>query len=386
MVPGDGIASSEEVCAAAEVAADRLILFGMDRLAAKNGSVISSALFGALAGSGALPFPREAFEDAIRASGKGVEASLRAFSAAFERARNPEEFSEPGPSAPARPKAQGPARLLREWEALAARTAALPGPAQDMALRGLRKVVAFQDLGYGREYLDRVTAFAAHDNADRGFELTTEAAKHVANAMTYDDIIRVAGLKTRARRFARIDAEMKTGENPVELTEFFHPRAEEIASLLPARIGQRVENSPKWMARLDRWFNRGRRLKTRRIGPFLLLYTLGGLRSYRRKSRRHAVEQAHLDAWQAHCLAAADTDHGLAAELLRCRRLIKGYSDTHARGLSKFARVMAAAELLEGREDAAQWVARLREAALQDEKGTALDGAILTVESFAAPC
>ena len=45
----------------------------------ENGSVISAAMFGALAGSGALPFAREAYEATIRAGGKGVEPSLRAF-------------------------------------------------------------------------------------------------------------------------------------------------------------------------------------------------------------------------------------------------------------------------------------------------------------------
>ena len=86
-----------------------------------------------------------------------------------------------------------------------------------------------------------------------------------------------------------------------------------------------------------------------------------------------------------HCLDAVAKDYGFAAELLRCRRLIKGYSDTHARGLSKFDRVIEAAELVRGRKDAADWVARLREAALQDEAGTALDGAIETVRSFTNP-
>ena len=36
----------------------------------------------------------------------------------------------------------------------------------------------------------------------------------------------------------------------------------------------------------------------------------------------------------------------------------------------------------EGREDAAEWMARIREAALQDPEGTALDGALETVRSF----
>ena len=48
--------------------------------------MISAALFGALAGSGALPFPREAYEAAIRDAGLGVEASLRAFGRAHDAA------------------------------------------------------------------------------------------------------------------------------------------------------------------------------------------------------------------------------------------------------------------------------------------------------------
>ena len=55
--PGDGRASSEKVRAAAEAASKRFIAFDMERIAAEAGSVISASLLGALAGSGALPFP-----------------------------------------------------------------------------------------------------------------------------------------------------------------------------------------------------------------------------------------------------------------------------------------------------------------------------------------
>ncbi len=44
-----------------------------------------STMFGALAASGALPFARAAFEEAIRAGGSGVEVEPRAFNAAFEQ-------------------------------------------------------------------------------------------------------------------------------------------------------------------------------------------------------------------------------------------------------------------------------------------------------------
>src|SRR6185437_5112171 len=56
-------------------------------LAEDAGSVISSSLLGALAGSEALPFTREAYEEAIKASGRGVEPSLAAFALGFEAAR-----------------------------------------------------------------------------------------------------------------------------------------------------------------------------------------------------------------------------------------------------------------------------------------------------------
>ena len=94
--PGDGRASSEKVRAAAEQASKRFIGFDMEKVAVDAGSMISASLFGALAGSGALPFPRESYEDTIRASGRGVKASLAAFADAYERTRRlVEEGIEP---------------------------------------------------------------------------------------------------------------------------------------------------------------------------------------------------------------------------------------------------------------------------------------------------
>jgi indolepyruvate ferredoxin oxidoreductase beta subunit len=388
-VPGDGVASAEEVRAAAEIAASRLVLFDMERTALEQGSVISASLFGALAGSGALPFERPAFEAAIRSGGRGVEASLRAFDAAFKKATSnavdaAEAAEAVAPAERSEIKPSGAGKLIAAWKALLTRMDDWPEPVRDMAMLGLRKAVDFQDTTYGGKYIERLAGVLKRDRADREYRLTIEAAKYIANAMAYDDVIRVADLKTRGRRFDRIRSEMGTPEDAVlKLTEFMHPRAEEIAGMLPAGLGRRVEANPAAMEWIDRLFNRGRRLRTDRSLPFLTLYVLGGLRGYRRRTWRHAVEQAHCDQWLATALGYVDTDYDLAVEVIRCRRLIKGYSDTHARGLSKFDRVVGAAQMLAGRDDAAEWLARLREAALQDEKGEALDGAIRTVESFA---
>lgn len=379
--PGNGIANSDEVMAAAQLTAKRFIAADFEALALQNGSVISASLFGALAGSGALPFQRAAFEAAIRGGGKGVEGSLRAFAAAFDAAQAPADTGvtdrKPGVL-----MVKGPARMVAEWHRLMAKAAGLPAPVAEMALPGLRKVVEFQDLAYGAEYLDWLSTVIRLDDAGHGFALSRDAAKYIANAMAYDDVIRVADLKTRSARFDRIAKEMRVKDgNVLHLTEFMHPRAEEIAGMLPATLGAKVQDSPKWMGRLERWFAKGRRLRTDGLMAFVVLHVLGGMKFWRRRTWRHAQEQAHLDAWLKTALGYLP-QYDLAVEVVKCRRLVKGYSDTHARGLSKFDRVLQAVAMVSGREDAADWARRLREAALKDEEGKALDGAIATVRSF----
>ncbi|PHR18799.1 MAG: indolepyruvate oxidoreductase subunit B [Hoeflea sp.] len=386
MVPGDGIADSEEVIAAAEIAAQRFIAFDMEKMAVDAGSMISASLFGALAGSGALPFERESFEAAIKASGRGVEASLRAFAAGFEGAAGG-WIERPGSGLAKQvpdntPK--GPRHLVEKWQALEARAAALPAAVRDMALTGLRAVVDFQDLDYGAEYLDRLDQILSHDDPAKNHELTLEAAKYIAKAMAYDDVFRVADLKTRGSRFARVRNEISPAQGTqMKLTEFMHPRAEEVVGMMPARLGRRLSASEKSMRLIDRMVNKGRRLRTDRLLPFAQLYILGGLRKYRRGTLRHAIEKEHMERWLEQALSYRKVDYALGVEALRNRRLVKGYSDTHARGLSKFDRVMDGVALLAGREDAAHWCKLLREAALADEKGDQLEGALKTVRSFA---
>jgi indolepyruvate ferredoxin oxidoreductase beta subunit len=381
VVPGDGRADAATVLDHARSTAGRLVALDMEAAAQAAGAHVSAALFGALAASGALPFPRAAFEATIRGAGRGVEASLTAFAAAHDRAMAPDAAELPAPAPePGPPAPSGPAPLLAEWQSLAARAAALPAPAAAMAAHGLAKVVDFLDPAYGREYLDRLDRAVA--TGDAGF--ASAAAKHLANAMAYDDLPRVADLKLRAARTARIRAEAGATEaEPVHVTEYFHPRMAEAAATLPAGLGAWLTARPRLMAALDRVVDRGRRIRSDRIGGVLLLSALAALRPHRRRLLRHRSETAHLDAWFDLALATHAGDPALATEVLNARRLIKGYADTHARGLSKYDRVLATLPLLAGRPDAADWLRRLIAAALQDPDGKALDGAIRTVASFA---
>jgi indolepyruvate ferredoxin oxidoreductase beta subunit len=387
LVPGDGIADSSKVYEAAGAAAKRFVAFDMAAIADSTGSAISAVLFGALAGSNTLPFAREAFEATIRAAGIGIEPSLRAFAAGFDRTLADTASAKP----PAPSKSASAGKLYpalapvgdAAFDALVTDASAkFPASLHGMIAAGLRKVVDFQDTAYGQEYLDLVTGFL---HLERGGEpaLTRTAAKHIAVAMAYDDVIRVADLKTRGSRFERVRSEvLATPDQIVYATEFMHPRMEEVVGTLPARLGLWLEGKPALFKALDRVVNRGRRVQTGTVRWFLPLYLVGGLKRFRRGTLRHQREVAHRDAWLDLARKTAPDDYDLAVAILEARRLVKGYSDTHARGASKFDKVIAATPRLAGRADAAQWLRRLCKAALSDEEGKALDGALATVETF----
>ena len=360
----------------------------MEALAVKHGSVISATMFGALAGADVLPFPREAFEAVIAAGGKGIAPSLAAFAAGFEHARG---------GAVAAPLARTPLKRFEPMPATAGHPALdallgrvareFPSAVQPMLFAGVKRLVDFQDPAYAGEYLDRIAKILTLDEraggATRGYGLTDKGAKHVAVAMAYDDVIGVADLKTRSKRFARVRDEVEAAPDQlVYATEYMHPRAEELVGLLPAGVGGWIAARPNAVAFIDRIVNRGRRVRTGHVSGFLALYALASLRRFRRGTLRHRRERAHLDAWLDLAARHVEANYDLAAQILAARRLVKGYSDTHTRGLSKYDRVIGALPKLAPRADGADWLRRLIQAALLDEEGVALDGALKTVETL----
>lgn len=384
--PADSIGDPRAVNAAAGIAAKRVISFDLEAVARKCGTVVSSPIFGVVAGAGVLPFARASFEAVINAGGKGVAASLKGFEAGFALSSvnelpaaraAPEKVFEP------LPQTLGNAKI----DELLQRLKALPDSVQNMALAGLKRVVDFQDVQYGGAYLERLDALHVADmqagGATSSFGFTAAAAKYLANAMAYDDVIGVADLKTRSSRFARIAKEMQVRDNePIYFTEFMHPRAEEVVSMMPTRLGLWVSAKPSLVAWLDRRINKGRHVETAKLSGFLQLYMVSSLRRFRPSLLRHKREMAHIEAWLELALHHLPHNYGLAHGIISARRLIKGYSDTHARGLSKYDRVFSAVSLLEERIDAGQWMDRLISIALKDENGAGLDGAIATLKSL----
>jgi len=393
---GDGRVDAGALATIAKASAARWIAYDMAQIADESGSVISAVLFGALAGSGALPFARPAFEETIARGGVGVAASRRAFDAGFASALGRDatpasardasvsdgsELAAPS-AATASPQplplAAAAATRPRDPEvaALVERVRmSLPVEAQEIAIEGLRRTIDWQDVDHARLYLDRLDRVGAVA-ADAPSRLVAETARHLALWMTYEDTIRVAALKTRATRFERVHGEVRVGAGQVlAIDEYLHPRVQEICETLPAGLARWLER-PGWpRALVERWTEKGKVVTTSSLSGFLLLYAIAGLRRFRRKSVRFAVEAERIDAWLAEIVRVAALDPALAVEVAQCQRLVKGYGDTHERGWRNFGVLMGVV----GRAGAAlapATLAELRDAALADEHGHGLAAAL----------
>jgi indolepyruvate ferredoxin oxidoreductase, beta subunit len=379
----DGRADSAALFAACRDAARKLVAFDMAALADATASVISAVLFGALAGAGAMPFPRTAFEAAIRRGQVGVTGSLAAFAAGFEAARSGETTSpSPGASNVVSPDASSQARELLDEAGFQH-----DGEAGAVVTAGLERLMDYQDADYAREFLARLRRFQALEarHGDGGGRLLAEVARQLALGMAYEDTIRVAELKIRPGRFARVREEVQVAPDQIlQIAEFLHPRVQEIADTLPAPAGRWLIGTP-WARRVaERLLRKGKVVKTTSLSGFLLLYALAKLKPLRRRSLRFANEQAALAEWLDRVAEAAAFNYALAVEVARMRSLVKGYGDTLERGRAKFEKLTAALPRLRNRNNAAALLADLIKAALADEQGEMLQKAVAALDSPAA--
>jgi len=372
--------------------AKRVIAGDFARAAREAGTVINAVLIGAVAGSGLLPMPVEAFERAIRGDGKAVEANLRGFWYGVSVARGevvemPQRKLRAAASAPA----AAPADALAGLRDRVARD--FPPAAQDIVMEGAARVFDYQDAAYARLYLDRLEPILAAERA-KGSDVpvTRETARYLALWMAYEDVIRVAQIKTRLARLDRVRAGAGgRPEQPVIVTEFLKPGLDEFCSIMPSFVAAPIL---RWADRTGRRdsFNVGLHVRTSTILGFALLRTMAALKGWRRHGHRFGVEQTLIERWLAAIAAALPREPALAREIAECARLIKGYSDTHRRGQGNFIRLMdtivapalAAKPDADADANAAAALAAARKAALADPEGRALDAALTQLGRVAA--
>ncbi|MBB6522010.1 indolepyruvate oxidoreductase subunit beta family protein [Pseudoteredinibacter isoporae] len=374
---GNGLVDSDKIVAIAEQQAKRLIAFDMNQVAIENHSVISSALFGALAASEALPFSKAQFESAIEAGGVAVASSLAAFNAAYEKgqAEKPEAVSEPDDGSvfselPEQARTDSARRLLQRVRD------EIPEGSQTLVFEAVKQLVDYQDPEYAHQYLDRLNRVVKQDSEAQSFALGHELAKQLALWMAFQDTIRVAEQKIRADRFEKIRREVKASdEQMVYPVEFLHPRVEEICDSMPKSLGEWALNNRFARGCISALFSHGRKLQSAKLSGFLQLYMLASMKSGRRKTLRYFHENNHIEAWLGRIEKAVTRDYDSALEIAKCQNLIKGYSDTHARGYENFNAIMAEVDawLVSSENSCAARIAKLHKAALTGEDRSAFE-------------
>ena len=262
---------------------------------------------------------------------------------------------------PARTESAGPAR------------AESAGPARAESAGSART----ESAGPARAESDRAIPESIH-------AVAREVARQLALWMCFEDIVRVADLKTRRSRFERVRSEVraKPGQ-PVVITEFLKPGVDEWCSLLPAWLARpvlRAADRGGWRRRLSV----GLHVRTSTVTGFLLLWTLARLRWLRRGMYRYREEQERIETWLDGVGEAQAASPALALEAAKCANLVKGYGDTRERGVRNFERTMGCLTECTRTTDPPASLRILREAALADPDGGKLDAAITAIAALGA--
>ena len=325
-----------------EGVSQRSLLFDAEAAALEIGTAANALILGAVAGAGVLPMAEEFYRAAISGQGRAVERNLLGFEAGLAK------WSEPSASVPSvaplasvTPQAPGAAE-----QPTAAAGPVLPAPmeeavghfpeaSQTIVRLALGRLLDFQGPGYARLFLDRLAAMPLGGDA----ALTSVLAKRLATWMTYEDVIRVADLKTRAEREDRV--RLEAGATPgqkVVITEFLKPGLEQALDLLPPFLAKGLEGLVRGVKDKNK-LHVGLKVPTTKIWGFVLLRLLSTLRFWRPYSYRYSCEQERIEGWLSRVGRAAEKDAGLATEIIELSRLVKGYGDTHRRGTENLAAV-----------------------------------------------
>ncbi len=387
-------------------------IIDMPLLAKKAGTMVSAVMLGAVAGSGIFPFARADFEAAVTGEvddankanapvNTVAQASLRGFGLGFDAIAQPllqaqslKDMLSDAPDAGLSP--QSPQSPHNAHPSLPSGIATqFPQAVHAMLGLGYARVCDYQSAAYGQLYISRMQQVvqaeqAADPAAAHAWATSRETARWLALWMAFDDIVRVADLKSRASRWARVKSEVKAKDGELlRVFDHFKPGVPEFAALLPTGLANRLiawdrqralKGKEAWALPL--------KIGSHSVLGMLSLRGLASLRWLRVHGSRYALEQQLIEAWLGGVLQGTQRHWQLGHELALCGRLIKGYGSTNERGKDRLAHMLAhlahnagtdadtGADTGVGASAAASAIADARAAALADDHGAAFDASL----------
>jgi indolepyruvate ferredoxin oxidoreductase beta subunit len=370
-------------------------LIDMAELTRQAGTVVSAVLLGCIAASGLLPMQRADYEQVIGGESSMAKASLRGFALGFEAVsaqRQQVDYISQVLRAPSAP-ATDAATAAQAVPALPAEVAArFPATLHALIALGCARLTEYQHAAYARCYIERLhTVLEAERQSDpqgrRGWAVTREMARWLALWMAFDDIVRVADLKSRVSRWQRVIGEVKAkDEDLLKLYDHFKPGVPEFAAMLPSALAHRLLNWDKKRTLVGKTpWALPLKIGTHTVTGMLALRLLARLKWLRPHGSRFVTEQALIDEWLGAVTQQTARHWDSGFEIAQCGRLIKGYGSTNERGkdnLLHVVRHLATAPHFSDDGARAAAIAAARQAALADDAGQALDK---TLKQHGAP-
>ena len=377
----------------------------MVALTRQAGTVVSAVMLGCIAASKLLPLRREDFEFAVH-EGQAKErqsasqqASLRGFALAWD-AMQAQSTQSKFVDAVLTNTLTIPNVTSEQIAKLSPELAAtFPSDMHEMLGLGVARLMDYQGDRYVSLYIQRlreVLASEQRNGTDGACTVTKETARWLALWMAFDDIVRVADLKSRASRWQRVRMEVKAKTDDVlKVYDHFKPGVPEFAALLPKVFALPLlrwdrQRSASGLSPLALPIKVG----THSVIGMVMLRALASFKWLRVLGNRYAEEQAMIDAWLKALVRGAQEDVNLGLALAQCGQLIKGYGTTNERGRDNLLHILrhlaphdvsvdsSARNAETSRDSQAHLQKRInaindaRNAALRDAGGMALDQAL----------
>ncbi len=316
----DGRFDQEKILNTCKKMSKNFICLDLNTMASDHSTIVSATMFGALAGSGVLPWKKSICENIFQDNIFGKN-SLSGFNFAYEQVKVTSKNSTINKN-----------NINNE---------SLSSEFLNIINIGKERCADFQNSKYSEVFLSRVERILSIINQEdpEVLAVAENIVRRLALWMTYEDIPRVAQLKIKPDRFKKIKKEVTIKSNQILLIQdIFKPGINEIAAMLPARIGKWFIKNKKIMSYLP-FIGKGMKINSLTISGFIILKFLSSFRFIRPVSLRYNEEQKNIDIWINNLILSLNKSISFSEGLADMPQLLKGYGDTWDRGIKKYNKI-----------------------------------------------
>ena len=326
----DGRFSQEKILNTCKKMSKNFICLDLNTMAVDHSTIVSATMFGALAGSGVLPWKKTICENIFRDNIFGKN-SLSGFNFAYEQVKANSKYITTSKIN----------KQLKEDNSIKIIDDSISNEFSNIINIGKERCIDYQNNKYSEVYIERVKKILSVINKEdpKVLSIAENIVRRLALWMTYEDIPRVAQLKIKPDRFKKIKKEINIKSNQILLIQdIFKPGLNEIAAMLPNKIGRWFIKNKKIMIRLP-LIGKGMKINSLTISGFILLKFLSSFRYIRPISLRYKEEQNNIDIWIDNLVLSLNKSLSFTEGLADMPQILKGYGDTWDRGLKKYNKI-----------------------------------------------